>query len=360
MRCAPSLPSRSRPDSDSACTSSSGCVSLATSTLAELAARAGRGSRRREGRRRSQAQELNRVSQQSDRRIAGNASTVCYARSRWATSTGRLPCSCCRRGAGCSLALLGALWGSFFNVAIHRLGLYESVVRPRSRCPRCSTAIAWHDNLPIIGWMLLGGKCRHCQLPISMRYPLVEALVDRAGARRLRALRRRCRGAGGVRWPRTSSSTSPSSARWLVIAGVDLDHKIIPDTVTYPGDPRLLRRRRPSARRGAARSAPRHGHRLRRASPSPPSWRSGCSSARAWATATPSCSCSSARCSAGAASPSPSSLAPFIGLAHRRAAAAVPPQKADRRRGPLWSVPRRWPPSSISSSAALLALLPGG
>ena len=65
-------------------------------------------------------------------------------------------------------ALLGALWGSFFNVAIHRLGLYESVVRPRSRCPRCSTPISWYDNLPIFGWMLLGGKCRHCRLPISL------------------------------------------------------------------------------------------------------------------------------------------------------------------------------------------------
>src|SRR3954469_14364800 len=72
--------------------------------------------------------------------------------------------------------LIGALWGSFFNVAIHRLGLYESVVRPRSRCPRCSTPIAWHDNLPMFGWMLLGGKCRHCRLPISPRYPIVEFL----------------------------------------------------------------------------------------------------------------------------------------------------------------------------------------
>src|SRR5437016_992538 len=73
--------------------------------------------------------------------------------------------------------ILGALWGSFFNVAIHRLGLYESVTRPRrSRCPRCGTTIQARDNVPIISWMLLGGKCRRCRLPISARYPLVEAL----------------------------------------------------------------------------------------------------------------------------------------------------------------------------------------
>src|SRR5277367_6535259 len=72
--------------------------------------------------------------------------------------------------------ILGALWGSFFNVAIHRLGLYESVVRPPSRCPRCGTGIAARDNIPILGWFLLGGKCRNCKLPISIQYPLIEAL----------------------------------------------------------------------------------------------------------------------------------------------------------------------------------------
>ncbi len=132
--------------------------------------------------------------------------------------------------------LLGALWGSFFNVAIHRLGLYESVVRPRSRCPRCSTPVAWHDNLPVVSWILLAGKCRHCKLPISPRYPIVEALST------LLAL--------GVYARFVLAGDAPVAvlaARFLVyfafvgtlvvVAGVDLDHKIIPDAVTYPAIP---------------------------------------------------------------------------------------------------------------------------
>jgi leader peptidase (prepilin peptidase) / N-methyltransferase len=133
--------------------------------------------------------------------------------------------------------IIGALWGSFFNVAIHRLGLYESVVRPRSRCPRCSSPIAWYDNVPIVGWMLLGGKCRHCRLPISIRYPLVEAL----SAALALAVYWRFVAAGG------GGDAVALAARFLVyfafvgtlvvIAGVDLDHKLIPDTVTYPAIP---------------------------------------------------------------------------------------------------------------------------
>src|SRR5258706_4682523 len=70
----------------------------------------------------------------------------------------------------------GALWGSFFNVAIHRVGLYESVTRPRSRCPSCGMQIGALDNIPILSWALLGGRCRRCRAPISWRYPFVEAL----------------------------------------------------------------------------------------------------------------------------------------------------------------------------------------
>jgi leader peptidase (prepilin peptidase)/N-methyltransferase len=134
--------------------------------------------------------------------------------------------------------LLGALWGSFFNVAIHRLGLYESVVRPRSRCPRCSTPIAWYDNLPIFGWMLLGGKCRHCRLPISPRYPLVELLST------LFALALYARFVASVAAPAAAPVLLAHflvyfafTGTLLVIAGVDLDHKIIPDVVTYPAIP---------------------------------------------------------------------------------------------------------------------------
>lgn len=132
--------------------------------------------------------------------------------------------------------LLGALWGSFFNVAIHRVGLYESVVHPPSRCPRCGHAILARDNVPIFGWLLLRGKCRNCALPISIRYPLVELLTL------LLAL--------AVYWRFVADGNGDVVARagrflayfaftgtMVVISGIDLDHKIIPDTITYPGVP---------------------------------------------------------------------------------------------------------------------------
>lgn len=74
-------------------------------------------------------------------------------------------------GAG----LLGACLGSFLNVVLHRLPRGESLIWPPSHCPRCGRAIRARDNVPLFGWLLLGGKCRDCRLPISMRYPLVEA-----------------------------------------------------------------------------------------------------------------------------------------------------------------------------------------
>jgi prepilin signal peptidase PulO-like enzyme (type II secretory pathway) len=72
---------------------------------------------------------------------------------------------------------LGASVGSFLNVCIWRLPRRESLVRPGSRCPRCGSAIAARDNVPILGWLALRGRCRRCSGPISARYPLVEAAV---------------------------------------------------------------------------------------------------------------------------------------------------------------------------------------
>jgi leader peptidase (prepilin peptidase)/N-methyltransferase len=70
--------------------------------------------------------------------------------------------------------LFGLLTGSFLNVCIVRLPLDESVVHPRSRCPRCGRMIEWYDNIPVVSWLLLRGKCRGCGVPISPMYPLVE------------------------------------------------------------------------------------------------------------------------------------------------------------------------------------------
>ncbi len=68
----------------------------------------------------------------------------------------------------------GLLIGSFLNVAVHRIPRRESLVHPRSRCPHCKTQIAARDNIPVLSWLLLRGRCRHCGAGISPRYPLVE------------------------------------------------------------------------------------------------------------------------------------------------------------------------------------------
>ena len=75
--------------------------------------------------------------------------------------------------AGC--ALLGLLIGSFLNVVVHRVPLGQSVVSPPSACPVCQTRIGPRDNVPVLSWLALRGRCRHCRTGISARYPLVEA-----------------------------------------------------------------------------------------------------------------------------------------------------------------------------------------
>jgi leader peptidase (prepilin peptidase)/N-methyltransferase len=71
-------------------------------------------------------------------------------------------------------ALFGAVIGSFLNVCIVRFPADQSVVAPPSRCPRCGKPVEWRDNIPVLSWILLGGKCRGCREPISILYPLVE------------------------------------------------------------------------------------------------------------------------------------------------------------------------------------------
>jgi len=71
----------------------------------------------------------------------------------------------------------GASVGSFLNVCIARWPAEQSVVRPRSRCPRCGAGIAWYDNVPVLSWLVLRAKCRSCGLPISIAYPAVESIV---------------------------------------------------------------------------------------------------------------------------------------------------------------------------------------
>lgn len=79
------------------------------------------------------------------------------------------------------LAVVGAVLGSFMNVVVYRLPRGMSLSRPGSHCPACQHPIRWHDNVPVVGWLALGGRCRDCGASISARYPLVEALVACVG-----------------------------------------------------------------------------------------------------------------------------------------------------------------------------------
>lgn len=120
---------------------------------------------------------------------------------------------------------LGACIGSFLNVCIHRLPADESVVRPGSRCPRCATPIAWHDNIPLLSWAWLGARCRACRTSIPARYPLVEAAT---GGLAVLAL---------VHFGLTASAAVAFlfTAALLLITFIDLDHRFIPDEVSLPG-----------------------------------------------------------------------------------------------------------------------------
>src|SRR6195256_4778084 len=73
--------------------------------------------------------------------------------------------------------VFGAIIGSFLNVVIHRLPREESIVFPNSRCPSCGAAISWYDNIPILSYVWLRGRCRSCKTGISPRYPAVELLT---------------------------------------------------------------------------------------------------------------------------------------------------------------------------------------
>lgn len=73
--------------------------------------------------------------------------------------------------------VFGSCVGSFLNVVVYRVPAGLSIATPPSHCPHCKTPIRWHDNVPILGWLLLGGRCRACQAPIAKRYPLVELVT---------------------------------------------------------------------------------------------------------------------------------------------------------------------------------------
>ncbi len=120
--------------------------------------------------------------------------------------------------------LFGLLIGSFLNVCIWRLPRGESIAWPASHCPSCKTPIRWHDNLPVIAYLILGGRCRSCKVRIPLRYPFVELL-------------------GGLSaFLAFSVWSGPYAAMaavifWalIVVTWIDLEHQIIPDEISVGG-----------------------------------------------------------------------------------------------------------------------------
>lgn len=127
--------------------------------------------------------------------------------------------------ASAFVVAFGLVIGSFLNVCIYRLPLGESVVHPRSRCPRCQALIVWYQNIPVLSWIALRGRCGRCGASISARYPLVEALSAAA----VFALWK-------LYGPAAAFPIATAFAlAMLVLFFTDLDHQLLPDAVTLSG-----------------------------------------------------------------------------------------------------------------------------
>src|SRR5437660_2952977 len=123
------------------------------------------------------------------------------------------------------LGVLGAIIGSFLNVVIHRLPREQSIVFPNSTCPKCRKAIKAYDNIPILSYLIFRGRCRHCGVHISSRYPAVEALTAILFA--------------AVTWHDGLSFALafdlPFAASMVALVFIDAEHMILPNAITYPG-----------------------------------------------------------------------------------------------------------------------------
>jgi leader peptidase (prepilin peptidase)/N-methyltransferase len=121
--------------------------------------------------------------------------------------------------------VFGAVIGSFLNVVIHRLPREESIVLPSSRCPACGAAIAFYDNVPVLSYLMLGGRCRACKTHISARYPAVEALTAALWV--------------AVAWRDGLTFALPFDLIFVTaittLVFIDAEHMILPNAITYPG-----------------------------------------------------------------------------------------------------------------------------
>ncbi|MEO8359974.1 MAG: prepilin peptidase, partial [Vicinamibacteria bacterium] len=121
--------------------------------------------------------------------------------------------------------LFGLVVGSFANVVIYRVPLDQSVIFPSSKCPKCGSSIRFWQNVPVISWCFLKGRCANCRNPISVRYPIVEAIHGVGFA--IVVLQY------GL-YPFTPVLLAFFSAL-VILAFIDWDHQILPDVITLPG-----------------------------------------------------------------------------------------------------------------------------
>jgi len=120
--------------------------------------------------------------------------------------------------------LFGALIGSFLNVVAHRVPAGESLVSPGSHCPHCSAPVRPWDNVPVVSWLVLRGRCRDCGAPISPRYPLVELVTVLVFAAVVAV-----RG-----FDDDLVLELPFVAALIALAAIDFDHKLLPNKIVYP------------------------------------------------------------------------------------------------------------------------------
>jgi leader peptidase (prepilin peptidase) / N-methyltransferase len=120
--------------------------------------------------------------------------------------------------------LVGAVVGSFLNVVVHRVPLGESIVSPGSRCPACGEPVKAYDNVPVVSWLLLRGRCRGCGARIAARYPLVELLTAAVFVAVVAV-----RG-----FDDDLLLELPFVAALIALAAIDIDHRLLPNKIVYP------------------------------------------------------------------------------------------------------------------------------
>lgn len=123
------------------------------------------------------------------------------------------------------IGVLGLCVGSFLNVCIYRLPRGESLVSPPSRCPRCGKRLRWFDNIPVLSWVLLRGRCGQCRAPISVQYPVIEIVT-------------------ALVWLLVAWMTPPGwllasrlvlATALIVLFMIDFEHQLLPNAITLPG-----------------------------------------------------------------------------------------------------------------------------